>query len=177
LSPREELVVLVDSRDTETGTMEKLRAHREGALHRAFSVFVLNDAGAMLLQRRAAGKYHSPGLWTNACCSHPRPGEDVEAAAHRRLTEELAFDTALTRLPPMLYRADVGGGLIEHEYDHLFLGQHSAPVQPAPEEVSETRYILLPELQAWVEARPEEFTTWFRLALPRVLPHLSAAQP
>lgn len=164
-----EEVVLVNERDEVLGTMEKLQAHREGWLHRAFSVFIFNDAGEMLLQRRAAGKYHSAGLWTNACCSHPRLGEDVEAAAHRRLREELNFDTALAPLASMLYRADVGGGLIEHEFDHLFLGRHNTAVLPRLEEVSETRYIALGVLQEWMRERPQEFTAWFHLALPKIV--------
>lgn len=165
----EERVILVTEEDEEIGTMEKMQAHREGRLHRAFSVFILNDAGEMLLQRRATDKYHSPGLWTNACCSHPRPGEDVEAAAHRRLQEELNFDAALERLEPMLYHADVGGGLIEHEYDHLFVGQHSAAISPSRAEVCETRYVSTAALRAWMNEKPEEFTVWFHLAAPRIL--------
>ncbi len=164
-----EEVLLVTEADEPIGTMEKLQAHRVGALHRAFSVFIFNAEGRMLIQRRAAGKYHSPGLWTNACCSHPGSGETVEASAVRRLGEELGFTTALRALRPMLYRADVGGGLIEHEYDHLFVGRYSLPVQPAPEEASEVRYVGLPELHRWMESRPEDFTVWFHLALPGVL--------
>ena len=163
-----EEVVLVNELDEEIGRMEKLEAHREGVLHRAFSVFIFNDSGEMLLQRRAAVKYHSPGLWTNACCSHPRPGEAVEAAAHRRLGEELNFDAELTALEPMLYRADVGGGLIEHEYDHLFAGTYNGAVTPNPSEVSDTRYIALDLLQDWIEKRPQDFTAWFRIAIPRI---------
>lgn len=168
----EEQVVLVTELDEEIGTMEKMQAHREGALHRAFSVFILNDAGEMLLQRRAAGKYHSPGLWTNACCSHPRTGESVASAASRRLREELGFAAPLKPLTPMLYRADVGGGLIEHEYDHLFLGHYSQPVVPVPAEASDVRYVALKELGEWMRERPEDFTRWFHLAMPRVMQEL-----
>lgn len=163
-----EEVVLVDEQDGEVGRMEKMQAHREGVLHRAFSVFIFNDAGEMLLQRRALEKYHSPGLWTNACCSHPRPGEDVEAAAHRRLREELNFDAELEALGSMLYRADVGGGLVEHEYDHLFVGCHSEPVTPTPEEVVETQYIALDALERWIMRQPQDFTAWFHQALPKI---------
>lgn len=164
-----EEVVLVNEQDEAIGTMEKMQAHHEGVLHRAFSVFIFNDAGEMLLQRRAMQKYHSPGLWTNACCSHPRPGEETASAAHRRLQEELNFDVQLKPLEPMLYRAEVGDGLIEHEYDHLFSGRYSDTVTPAPQEVSETRYIALSALQDWMKARPQDFTAWFHLALPRVM--------
>src|SRR5689334_7965348 len=112
-----ERVVLVDERDREVGTMPKLAAHAEGALHRAFSVFVLNAAGELLLQRRAAAKYHCGGLWTNSCCGHPRPGEPVADAARRRLREEMGFDCELASVGSFVYRAEVGGGLVEHEYD------------------------------------------------------------
>jgi isopentenyl-diphosphate delta-isomerase len=155
-----EMVVLVTEQDEEIGTMEKMQAHKMGVLHRAFSVFIFNDAGDMLLQRRAARKYHSAG---------PRPGENVVAAAHRRLREELNFDAELEALQPMLYKADVGENLTEHEYDHLFVGLYSLPVKPAPAEVSEARYVGLRELEEWMQTKPEDFTTWFRLAVPRIL--------
>ncbi|HEY0272948.1 MAG TPA: isopentenyl-diphosphate Delta-isomerase, partial [Chitinophaga sp.] len=115
-------VILVDEQDRQTGTMEKLEAHQRGLLHRAFSVFILNEHHEMLLQQRALHKYHSGGLWTNACCSHPLPGEAVEAAAHRRLGEELGIDCYLTHLFAFQYRTAFDNGLTEHEYDHVLLG-------------------------------------------------------
>ncbi len=171
----EERVILVTEQDEEKGTMEKMQAHREGVLHRAFSVFIVDRVGPackMLIQRRAMDKYHSPGLWTNACCSHPRPGESVEAAASRRLREELVFTVPLESLGKMLYRADVGSGLIEHEYDHLFLGQYAKPVQPVPSEASDARYVPLTDLEDWMRERPHDFTRWFHLAMPRVMQEL-----
>ncbi len=161
----EERVVLVDGEDREVGTLEKQRAHVEGRLHRAISVLVLNSAGEMLLQRRAAGKYHSPGLWTNACCSHPRPGEPAAAAAARRLREEMGLACDLEPLFTFTYRADVGGGLTEHEYDHVFLGRcDDAPV-PDPAEADGWRWVPAGRLLAEVEADPAAFTPWFRILL------------
>lgn len=160
-----EHVILVNERDEPVGTAEKLAAHESGRLHRAFSVFILNGAGELLLQRRAVGKYHSPGLWSNACCSHPRPGEGTAAAAHRRLGEELSFDCGLEHVGSFLYRADVGNGLVEHELDHLFLGYWDGTPIPAPEEVGAVRWLGLPELRREIGDSPEAFTYWLRVAL------------
>lgn len=158
-------VILVDEKDRPLGTAEKLAAHADGKLHRAFSVFVLNERGETLLQRRAATKYHSPLLWSNSCCSHPRPGESTWDAAHRRLEEELGFDCPLEPAGAFLYRADVGGGLVEHEYDHLFIGSWNGTPTPAPEEVDDWRWISLPALRREVARSPERFTFWMRAAL------------
>src|SRR5215207_6915560 len=146
----QETVVLVDEHDREVGLAPKLEAHETGVLHRAFSVFVLNAKGELLLQRRAGIKYHCGGLWTNTACGHPRPGEPVAAAARRRLREEMGFDCELTPIGAFLYRADVGGGLHEHEYDHVFVGRHDADPDPDPAEADRS---------------PETFTPWFPLAL------------
>jgi len=164
-----ETVVLVDERDREVGQAPKLEAHANGALHRAFSVFVLNARGEVLLQRRADAKYHSGGLWTNTCCGHPRPGEDVADAARRRLREEMGFDCALEPAGTFLYRADVGAGLTEHELDHLFTGRHDADPSPDPAEASEWRWQLPDDALAEAEAHPERFTPWFPLALRALL--------
>lgn len=161
----EERVILVDPEDRPVGTAGKLAAHREGLLHRAFSVFVLDAAGRMLLQRRAAGKYHSGGLWSNACCSHPRPGEAVEAAAHRRLREEMGFDCPLEFAFPLIYRAAVAPELEEHEYDHVFLGRWDGTPRPDPDEVGEWRWVDPEQLARDVGETPESFTVWFRQAL------------
>lgn len=163
----EEQVVLVDSQDRELGTLGKARAHAEGRLHRAISVFVLNGRGEMLLQRRADGKYHSPGLWTNACCSHPRPGEPAPDAARRRLREEMGIDCPVSPSFSFIYRADVGGGLVEHEYDHVFLARYDGDPVPDTDEVGGWRWIPLEALRGEVAASPERFTTWFRLVLAR----------
>lgn len=163
----EESVVLVDENDVEVGTLEKLRAHLEGRLHRALSVFVLNERGELLLQRRAAGKYHSGGLWTNTCCSHPRPGEPVDQAARRRLREEMGIDCALAPAFAFTYRAQVGPGLVEHEFDHLFAGRWDGDPAPDPDEVDGWRWVPLADIQREVRETPERFTAWFRMLVSR----------
>ncbi|HEV7588589.1 MAG TPA: isopentenyl-diphosphate Delta-isomerase [Longimicrobium sp.] len=159
-----EMVVLVDETDREVGLAPKLAAHVDGALHRAFSVFVLNARGEVLLQRRALGKYHSGGLWTNTCCGHPRADEPVAAAARRRLREELGFDCELHPAGTFVYRAEVGGGLVEHEFDHVFVGRHDADPIPDPAEVGEWRWQSPGAALAEAESHPERFTPWFSLA-------------
>jgi isopentenyl-diphosphate delta-isomerase len=155
-------VILVDENDFETGTAEKLDAHRRGLRHRAISALVHNSAGEFLLQRRAAAKYHSGGLWTNACCSHPYPGESVADAAQRRLMEEMGVACALKPLFRFSYRADVPGGLIENEVVHVFGGAHDGPVKPDPAEVDGYKWITLDALNADLKARPDAYTVWFR---------------
>ncbi|UPK72774.1 isopentenyl-diphosphate Delta-isomerase [Chitinophaga filiformis] len=165
-------VILVNELDQETGLMEKMEAHEKGLLHRAFSVFILNDQGDMLLQQRALDKYHSGGLWTNACCSHPLPGETVEAAAHRRLSEEMGFDCPLRELFQFTYRTEFDNGLIEHEYDHVWAGTYNGAINPAPEEVHAYQYLSVNEIIRLMAEVPEQFTSWFRLAFPRVIDQL-----
>jgi isopentenyl-diphosphate Delta-isomerase len=160
-----EHVILVDADDTAIGTREKRAAHVTGALHRAFSIFVFDSAGRMLLQRRAITKYHSGGLWSNACCSHPRPGESTRAAAHRRLFEELGFHCPLRTAFSFVYRADVGGGLIEHEYDHVFIGTFDGDPAPDPVEVDDWRWVDMYALRRELREAPGRFTYWFRIAL------------
>src|SRR5215470_11031187 len=123
-------IILVDEKDRSIGVMEKLEAHRKGLLHRAFSVFIFNSKGEMLLQQRSDEKYHSGGLWTNACCSHPAPGEDINTAAIRRLNEELGFTTSLTKIFDFIYQSSFENGLTEHEFDHVFIGLHDEPIHP-----------------------------------------------
>ena len=166
-----ELVILVDERDEAVGIMEKMEAHRKGALHRAFSVFIMNEKGEMLIQQRAEGKYHSGGLWSNACCSHPVPGEDTLAAAHRRLQEEMGFDCELERLFSLTYKQDVGKDLTEHEVDHIYVGKYDGQPGINPTEVKSYRYVDMRELERWMEDTPEEFTSWFRLAMPKFKEH------
>lgn len=151
--------------------MEKMEAHEKGLLHRAFSVFIMNGKGEMLIQQRSEGKYHSGGLWSNACCSHPKRGEHTEDAAHRRLVEELGFDCELRPLFTLKYRAEVGEGLIEHEIDHIYIGSHEGEVQANVDEVMGYQYVTIHRLEQWMEERPEEFTYWFRLALPEFKVH------
>jgi isopentenyl-diphosphate delta-isomerase len=159
----EERVVLVDENDAQVGTLEKQRAHLEGRLHRALSVFVMNSRGEMLLQRRAAGKYHSGGLWTNTCCSHPRPGEPVDEAARRRLREEMGIDVELVPLFEFTYRAPVGPGLVEHEYDHVFAGRYDGEPVPSVDEVDGWDWVPVRDLARRVNDDPEAFTPWFRV--------------
>jgi isopentenyl-diphosphate delta-isomerase len=158
-------VILVDSADAQRGSAPKLEAHRRGLKHRAVSVLVRGGKGLMLLQRRAAGKYHSAGLWTNACCSHPRPGEDAAVAARRRLAEEMGIDCALQPLFTTSYRAAVSNDLIEDEVVHVFGGRYDGPLAPDPAEVSEWKWIALPDLVADQLAHPERYTVWFLLYL------------
>jgi isopentenyl-diphosphate delta-isomerase len=162
-------VVLVDSKDQAVGTMEKLEAHRIGALHRAFSIFIFNEEGEMLLQKRALTKYHSPGLWTNACCSHPKPDELLIDAANRRLQEELNLVTELSEVFDFTYHATFDNGLIEYEFDHVFFGQCSETPNFNTEEVMELKWIDWPSLLKWVAEEPDQFTPWFRIVLPLVV--------
>jgi isopentenyl-diphosphate delta-isomerase len=162
-------VVLVDEHDVEIGTAPKLEAHRSGTLHRAFSVFVFDGAGQILLQKRAAHKYHSGGLWTNACCSHPRPGEDVLDAAHRRLREEMGFDCPLQPLFSFVYHAPFPNGLTEHELDHVFVGRFEGQPRPDPEEADDWRWADSAQVLESIAREPESYSAWFRLALHRVL--------
>ena len=160
-----EHVILVDRRDRATGTEEKMSVHRSGRLHRAFSAIVLNDADEMLLQRRAADKYHSGGLWSNTCCSHPRPGEEIVEAGRRRLAEEMGFECDLEPAFEFIYRTELAGGLVEHEYDHVLLGRWNGTPHPDPAEVDDWRWVPLDELRQEVARYPTRFTYWFRVAL------------
>lgn len=169
MNPKTEWVVLVDPEDRPLGTMEKMEAHRLGVLHRAFSVFVFNSKGHLLVHRRAHDKYHSGGLWTNTCCSHPRPEEGVVDSAQRRLMEEMGMRCQLEPKFSFVYRADLDHGMIEHELDHVLIGYSDVPPVPNPEEVCETRYIPIPALEADLEAHPEKYTAWFKICFPEVL--------
>ena len=168
----EEQVVLVSERDEILGVMDKMQAHENGILHRAFSVFLFNDRGEMLLQKRAADKYHSPNQWTNAVCSHPRMGETYMEAAQRRLKEELGIETPITYRFNFLYKADVGQNLWEHELDHVFTGNFEGEFKLNEEEVSEVRYISIDELDKEMSANPENFTEWFKIILKEYKQHL-----
>ncbi|HTF04267.1 MAG TPA: isopentenyl-diphosphate Delta-isomerase [Bacteroidia bacterium] len=168
MSTKQEYVILVDANDNETGTAEKMEAHRSGTLHRAISVFIFNSEGKWLLQKRAEGKYHSGGLWTNACCSHPRPGEDTATAAHRRLQEEMGIRCDLNHAFAFTYRAELDHDLIEHELDHIFIGRTDAVPNPDPGEVSGWKYFSTQELETALKESPDQFTEWFKLILPRL---------
>jgi isopentenyl-diphosphate Delta-isomerase len=159
-----EYVILVDRDDVALGCSPKQAAHVAGRLHRAFSVFVFDSQGRMLLQRRAKSKYHSGGLWTNTCCSHPRPGESTPAAARRRLREEMGFSCPLAPAFAFTYRADVGDGLIEHEYDHVFIGRYDGTPSPDPAEVEDWRWVTPADVADELREEPGRFTCWFRVA-------------
>ncbi len=165
----QEHVVLVDPMGREIGTEEKLKAHREGKLHRAFSIFIFNTLGELLLQKRSETKYHSGGLWTNACCSHPRLGESHYCAARRRLNEEMGFDCDLTELFSFIYHAKLENNLFEHELDHVFVGRYNGQPVPNPDEVDDWKWMDIGKLKRDVGENPEHYTYWFKLVLNRVL--------
>lgn len=170
---REEEVILVTPKDEVRGTMPKMEAHEKAELHRAFSVFVLNDKGETMLQQRAAHKYHSPGLWTNTCCSHQRMGETNVEAGRRRLMEEMGFETDLQDLFSFIYKAPFDNGLTEHELDHVLLGYHENPPEPNPEEVADWRWMDLEAVQADLRDHPERYTAWFRIVFGRFYAHIT----
>lgn len=161
----EEFVVLVNPEDKVLGLMEKQQAHINGLLHRAFSVFLFNSNGEMLLQKRASGKYHSPLKWTNAVCSHPRNEETYLVGAKRRVKEELGIDVELSEKFNFIYKADVGNGLWEHELDHVFTGTFEGEFYLNKEEVEEVRYISLENLNKEISENPDNFTEWFKIIL------------
>jgi len=163
-----ESVILVDAYDNEIGTMQKMQAHVLGKLHRAFSVFIFNTKGELLLQQRAIDKYHSGGKWTNTCCSHPRMGETTLAAAHRRLKEEMGMECQLTYAFNFTYRADVMEGIYEHEYDHVYFGVTNTLPEPEPEEVSAYQYMDMKVLEAELQINPELYTEWLKICFQLV---------
>lgn len=167
-------IILVDAGDRDVGTATKLDAHRTGALHRAFSVFVFDAQGSLLLQQRARSKYHSGGLWTNTCCGHPRPGEATAAAAERRLREEMGIACPLREAGWFVYRADVGGGLVEHELDHVLVGTSNREPRPDSAEVAGWRRVPVADLRMELVRRPAGFTAWFPRALEVALSAASA---
>ncbi len=168
MKDNQENVILVDKADNELGLMEKMQAHEQGVLHRAFSVFIFNSKGEMLLQQRAFGKYHSPGLWTNTCCSHPRHGESNSDAASRRLSEEMGMQCDIQELFHFIYKADVGQGLTEHELDHVFIGTSDMTPDINPEEVADFRYVDMQTLRDDIVKKPGDYTVWFKIAFEEV---------
>lgn len=167
------MVILVDKYDNPTGEMEKIEAHRKALLHRAFSVFIFNTKGELLLQRRAANKYHSGGLWTNTCCSHPYPGEETDHAAHRRLMEEMGMDTDLEYIRKFIYKAPFDNALTEHELDHIFIGITDDRPHINPDEVSEYKYMSLPDLERDIKEHPEQYSAWFYIILEKFMQEIS----
>ena len=166
-----EQVILVDEQDNPTGLMEKQAAHIGPHLHRAFSVFIFNSKGELLLQQRALSKYHSPGLWTNTCCSHPRDGETVTEAATRRLMEEMGMTCEMREVYTFIYKAPVGQGLTEHEFDHVLIGQSDAVPNINTDEVASWKYMGLDTLSKDIELYPELYTEWFKITFEEMSHH------
>lgn len=158
-------VILVDQNDQEIGAMEKLDAHRKGVLHRAFSIFVFNSKNELMLQKRAKGKYHSEGLWTNTCCSHPAPGEAIEVAARRRLIEEMGFDCNLQKSFHFVYKVDLDNELYEHELDHVLVGKYEEDPVLNQLEADDFRWITLDTLENEIGQNPENYTEWLKIIL------------
>ena len=159
----EEKVILVNEKDEPIGLMPKMEAHEKGLLHRAFSVFVFNDKNELMLQQRALSKYHSPGLWTNTCCSHQREGESNIEAGKRRLQEEMGFTTDLKDTMAFIYKAPFDNGLTEHEFDHILVGNFNDVPNLNPQEVSAWKWMKLEAVQKDMQIHPERYTEWFKI--------------
>ena len=171
----DEYVILVDEQDKEIGQLEKMEAHRLGLLHRAFSIILFNHKGEMLLQQRAAHKYHSPLLWTNTCCSHQRPGESCLAAAQRRLIEEMGMEVELSESFSFLYKAKLDQGLTEHEFDHVFFGYTNQNPVINTEEVAAYKWISMEALLQDLDSSPKAYTEWFKILLNQHLEKITKA--
>jgi isopentenyl-diphosphate delta-isomerase len=161
-------VILVNENDEAIGVMDKMEVHRQGLLHRAFSVFIFDSKGRMLLQQRSEEKYHGALLWTNACCSHPYPGEEVLAAAERRLKEELGFNSKLEKIFSFTYKAAVENDLIEHEFDHVFAGEYEGEIFVDPGEVAAFEFRDIEAIKLDLKTIPDRFTSWFKIAFPKI---------
>lgn len=164
----EQKVVLVDRKDKSIGTMGKMEAHITGRLHRAFSVFIFNSKGELMIQQRALSKYHSPGLWTNTCCSHPKWEEDIKLNAIQRLKEEMGIECSLISAFTFVYKSEVGQGLIEHEFDHVFIGTYDEAPLINRIEVCDWKFINIELLKYEIDNQPDNYTEWFRIAFNKV---------
>jgi len=167
-------LILVDEFDVPVGTVEKMEAHEKALLHRAFSVFIFNSKGEMLLQQRAITKYHSGGLWTNACCSHPYSGQETLTAAEKRLQEEMGFTVPLNKAFEFIYKAPFDNGLTEHEYDHVFIGTYDGVIVANKEEVDDYCFKTVSEIKLLLQDHPEQYTVWFKIAFPKMEEYLSS---
>lgn len=170
-------LILVDEKDRQWGKLEKMLVHELGLLHRAFSVFIFNSKGELLLQQRADHKYHSAGLWTNTCCSHPSYGEDLQDAVERRMEEEMGMQCKTNFAFSFTYRAEFVNGLVEHEFDHVFFGVSDKLPTPNAEEVKSWKYMDLETLERSVQENPELYTEWMKICLPEVRKHFLKFQP
>jgi isopentenyl-diphosphate delta-isomerase len=162
-------VILVDENDKPIGQMEKIEAHEKGLLHRAFSVFIYNDKNELLLQQRALTKYHTPGLWTNTCCSHQNVGENNIEAGQRRLMEEMGFSVPLEDTMSFTYKAPFENGLTEHEFDHILVGYYNNEPNPNPDEVADWKWVSLENVQKDIALHPEKYTAWFKIIFEKYL--------
>lgn len=171
---KEEKVILVDHNDEPIGLMEKIEAHRSALLHRAFSVFILNDKNEVMLQQRAKSKYHSPLLWTNTCCSHQRPGESNISSGKRRLKEEMGFEVDLKELFHFIYKAPFDNGLTEHEFDHVMLGRFNGEPEINPEEVESWKWMAIDAIKDDLQQHPEQYTVWFKIIFDEFYHHLES---
>jgi len=169
-------LILVDENDRPTGTMEKMEVHQKALLHRAFSIFIFNSKGDMLLHQRATNKYHSAGLWTNACCSHPLKGEETIEAAEKRLKEEMGFTVPLKKAFNFTYKATLENGMTEHEYDHVFIGTYDGYIQPDEDEVKDFCFVNMDEIRSSIQSHPQKYTAWFKIAFPKVEEYLAPMQ-
>ena len=169
-------LILVDENDRPTGSMEKMEVHQRALLHRAFSIFIFNGKGDMLLHQRAANKYHSAGLWTNACCSHPRKGQQTIEAAEKRLEEEMGFSVPLEKVFDFTYKAALENGLTEHEYDHVFVGTYDGDIRPDEDEVKDFCFVSMNEIKLSIRSDPQKYTAWFKIAFPKVEEYLASMQ-
>jgi len=163
-----EKVVLVDKNNKKIGVEEKIKAHKEGKLHRAFSIFIFNSKGELLIQQRAKTKYHSKGLWSNTCCGHPKPNESYQQATHRRLKEEMGFDCALKKLFCFRYNLDLKGGLIENEYNCVFIGKFDKKPKPNSGEVMNYKWISIKKLKRDLIKNPNKYTSWLKKILKKI---------
>ena len=163
-----EYVILVDEQDNDIGVMEKMKAHQDGLLHRAFSVFIFNDQDELLLQQRAISKYHSGGLWTNTCCSHPRPNEPIKDAANRRLFEEMGMSCDLKIKTSFIYKTPFDNGLTEHELDYVLIGKTNENPQVNKEEVESYKWMLVKDIKKDISDNPDHYTSWFKIALEKL---------
>ncbi len=164
-----EFIIEVDAKDNEIGKIEKLEAHQKGVLHRAFSVFIFNSNNELLLQKRASSKYHSEGLWTNTCCSHPNFGEKTADAIERKLQQEMGLFCETTFKFHFTYHTQFENGLIENEFDHVYFGFTDQKPQPNPEEVEDYKYVSLTDLKKDIHEFPDKYTKWFQICLPKVI--------
>lgn len=168
----EEKVILVNEKDEPIGLMAKMEAHEKALLHRAFSVFVFNEKNELMIQQRALGKYHSPGLWTNTCCSHQREGESNVEAGKRRLQEEMGFTTELRDTVSFIYKAPFDNGLTEHEFDHILVGEFFGEPEPNPEEAHDWKWMSLEDLKQDMQVNPKLYTEWFKIIFENYYKHI-----